>query len=348
MKKFLKKLAIFCIPFAVALLSFIFFDPFRIVRGYDDFSKNMSVIPNRDFVSTETYLKNREKHRYDSFIFGSSRTVAFKTHAWANYLPPGSRPFMFDASGESVYGIYKKIAFVDSLGETIRNCLVILCTDTSFARDSDQDGHLFVKHPRVAGTSWIHFYLEFLKSYLDPKFLFSYYKFMITQKYEPSMRRFITTAQIKYDGVTNDIYLIDVDNELRRDEVGYYRSRANVFFDRKPTVGEAEPLITDKLIAMLQEIMDIFKRHGTDYKIIISPLYDQIQLNPADLDRLKRIFGESRVFDYSGKNRITESIENYYEDKHYRPEVGILILQEIYGSTAIDARSAAIIAPAVR
>jgi hypothetical protein len=305
-------------------------DPFRIVRHYDDYSKNMHIIPNRDFVSTEVFLSNRQKYHYNSFILGSSRTVAFKTETWMKYLEPGSRPFVFDANGESIFGINKKIQYIDSLKDNIKNCLIILCVDTSFSYDSDQDGHLFMKHPSVAGTSWINFYAEFIKAYFDPKFLLSYYKYILTQKYDSSMRRFIEPSKINYDPITNDIFLVDKDNEICTDLIKYYENKDNIFYKRDPTVIFSKTQISEKQLNMLKNIKDIFAKHHTNYKIVVSPLYDQIQMNPNDLDLLKEIFGSDNVFDFSGKNSITENMENYYENKHYRPVVGNLIIHGLY------------------
>ena len=81
-------------------------DPFKIIKTYDNYSNNLKVIPNRDFISTEVYLKNRKIYHYNSFIFGSSRTMAYKTNDWRKYIDSTSRPFLFDASGESLFGIY--------------------------------------------------------------------------------------------------------------------------------------------------------------------------------------------------------------------------------------------------
>jgi hypothetical protein len=290
----------------------------------------MFIIPNRDFVSTEVYLKNREKYYYNSFIFGSSRTVAFKTKAWLNYLGADSIPFVFDASGESVFGIYKKVLFVDNLGDDIKNCLIVLCTDTSFSHGSDQNGHLFIKHPRVVGTSWIGFYSEFFKAYLDPKFFSAFTKYFFTREYDVSMRRFIETSKIHYDVVSNDIFLVDKDNYIEINANAYYESISNIFYDRRHPIKFAKQQISDQQLNMLEAIKYTFEKHHTKFKIVISPLYDQVQINPSDLNILKNIFGNQNVFDYSGKNCITENRYNYYEDKHYRPLIGDKIIHDLY------------------
>jgi hypothetical protein len=336
MRTFILKLTLFLTPFSILLGFFIVLDPFRIVKNYEDYSENMFIIPNRDFVSTEIFLRNRQKYHYNAFILGSSRTVAFKTATWIRYLDSDSRPFVFDASGESIFGIYKKIEFIDRFNENIKNCLIILCTDSSFSRDSDHNGHLFIKHPSVAGTSWINFYSEFIKAYFEPKFLVSYYKYLLTHKYDSSMKRFIQDSKITYDPITNDIFLFEKDKEISANSVEYYKNRDNIFYNRHSKPIYAKPQISEKHLNMLRFIRDTFKHHHTIYKIVISPLYDQVQINPIDLSALREIFGSDNVFNLSGKNFITDHRENYYEDGHYRPVVGDLIIPDLYTNSNLS------------
>jgi hypothetical protein len=39
--------------------------------------------------------------------------MAFKPARWKKYLPQNAEPFLFDASNESIYGIYTKIKWLD-------------------------------------------------------------------------------------------------------------------------------------------------------------------------------------------------------------------------------------------
>ena len=75
---------------------------------------------------------------------------------------------------------------------------------------------------------------------------------------------------------------------------------------------------------------EIFRKHKTNFKIVLYPLYNQTKTNTADLLKLYEIFGRDNVFDYSGINVITENIHNYYESEHCRPTAGRMILTEIY------------------
>jgi hypothetical protein len=64
--KFLLIVGIFLIPYLFVLISYFLFDPFKVLYSYEDYYINSSVDHNRDFISTELYLKH--KYQYDSFI----------------------------------------------------------------------------------------------------------------------------------------------------------------------------------------------------------------------------------------------------------------------------------------
>ena len=74
----------------------------------------------------------------------------------------------------------------------------------------------------------------------------------------------------------------------------------------------------------------IFARQGTSVQIIISPLYNQIRLNPNDLQCLKQLFGSDNVNDFSGPNLWNTDLHNYYEASHYRPHVAVAVMDSVY------------------
>jgi hypothetical protein len=71
---------------------------------------------------------------------------------------------------------------------------------------------------------------------------------------------------------------------------------------------------------------------GTTYRFVISPLYCQLKLNPADLATLQGIFGKNKVYDMSRINDITNDMRNYYEYVHYCPTVAKRIMDSIYSN----------------
>ncbi|MDP4115874.1 MAG: hypothetical protein Q8903_07050 [Bacteroidota bacterium] len=80
---------------------------------------------------------------------------------------------------------------------------------------------------------------------------------------------------------------------------------------------------------MLYDVKRILIKNKSNYRVVISPLYDQIKFSDKDMNILMSVFGD-KLFDFSGKNKFTESMTNYYEASHYRPIVGDSILSIIY------------------
>ena len=332
MNPFLKRLIRFLGPILVLLALFIFLyaynDPFKVLRSYDDYSYSR-VFANRDFVSTTMFIKQYPKYKYNSFIFGSSRTMAYQPESWSRYLDSNSNVFVFDAAGESVYGIYRKLKYLDGEKVELKNALIVLCRDFAFRHDANHEGHLYIKHPATSGESGLVFQYEFLRAYFSPKFLFNYYAFQALGVYKPFMSVYIENRRVVYDTVTNGTIILDQEEELKANEEAYYSNRSHIFYERTGEKTDSIQRINLQHEFMLREIKRILEKNKTRYKVVLSPLYDQTKFNPADIGFLKNVFGDN-LYDFSGKNAITDNKFNYYEISHYRYAVGDSILSKIY------------------
>ena len=173
-KKFLFKLFLLSTPILVLCLLFIYTDPFKIIYNYNDYSPNQDYLINRDFISSRMFDKNYPKYNYNSFIFGSSRTYAFNPNNWIKHLDTNSNVFSFDSFGESIFGMYSKIKFLDENNINIKNCLLVFCEDVTFEFSSDHPGHIYMKDPFVAKTSYIKFYFEHFKAFIQREFLLNF------------------------------------------------------------------------------------------------------------------------------------------------------------------------------
>lgn len=328
LSRLLKFLLIALIPFTALAAGYLYFDPFKVLRPYSNYSYSF-VIPNRDYISTEMFLQNEPKQHYNSFVFGSSRTLAFRPSHWTKYLPAGAKPFMLDASAESVYGIDTKLKLLDSMNVPIDNALIVICRDMSFKHDANHEGHLFIKHPATSGENKLDFQLEFFKAHLNPKFLTCFYSYVSTMKFKPFMQGYIENRRITYDSITNEINIVDQEEEVTLHPEEYYQKRAKVFYPRIGERVDSLPRINKKQQAMLQEIHDILEKKHSNYKVVLSPIYEQMKFNAADMEILNRIFS-SHIYDFTGMNAFTAKKTNYYENTHFRPSVGDSILANIY------------------
>jgi hypothetical protein len=328
MKSFLQKSLLFLLPFVIISITYFLFDPFKVLYDYDDYGEDYMVILNRDYVSTKMFLKKREK--YNSFIFGSSRTLAYKTADWATHLGEDAAPFVFDASEETIYGIWKKVKFLDEQNAEIKNALVIVCGDVTFSRTRNSEGHIFVKNPLITKESRWDFYSQFYSAYFKKFFFVPYLDYKIFRTQRPYMSGYLDFREMAIDPVSNDLIITDWETLIVSNPDAYYKERQHVFYQRPSKAVHYQPQIHEKHENMLKEIKAIFDKHNTNYQIVISPLYNQIKFNERDYQTLTSIFGAHRIHDYSGKNSITEPIINYFENSHYRYHIGRQIMNDIY------------------
>lgn len=339
MKTFLYRLFRFSliglIPLLIILCLYIIFDPFKVLRNYDSYiDKNAkgAVVLNRDHVSTTTFINNNPKYKYNSFIFGNSRSIFYHISEWKTYLNADASCYHFDASAEALYAINKKIEFIDKNGNEINNILLILDHST-LNQDQPKSGHLFIISPPLVDNSNIfEFHKTFFLTFLNPKFLYAFLDFKISGYIKPYMKRnnLLDDRLKKYDAATNEIRY-DYFEDLIRANKYYTIERLSVFYKRDTTSQKYSPqCIFENQKRMLENINSITKKHNTSIKIVINPLYDQLQLNNDDLKYLRNLFGTENVFDFSGINKFTNDYRNYYESSHYRPHVATNILEIIY------------------
>ncbi len=289
----------------------------------------MVAIPNRDYISTQMYLNTYEKRPHQSFILGNSRTLAFHVRDWEPYIQD-TLAFHYDASGESLYGVWKKLQFVEQHHSALKNVLII-CDAELLAKTTDFDTPILRKDPRIIGTFSFDFQLSFLKSYFSNFYFYQFLKQRASGTFTPEMANVLEHRRVYYDPITNDLILPDINQEIKSDSAGFYNRNSRLKVSRKPGISEA--VIGAEQLRQLVAVRNILTRHQTNYQIVISPLFNQKQLNPADLAIMQRVFDTKRIHDFSGINDFTNQISNYYEESHYRPLVGRAILRQIYLST---------------
>ena len=334
MKGFLRSVFLFSIPFVIISLTFLIYDPFKILRDYGNelFVPNGTIdgfTLNRDIVSTELLMHNKDVYNYDSFIFGSSRASGFLGKDWESHISSKNPSFHFIGSGESLFGIWKKIRFLDDNDYALSNALLVLDHDL-ISKISNGDGVISIRHPETS-KEYLHFYKTHFLEYISTDFFVQFLDYNFFGKRRGYMDKLFDNMDrgLLFDNIRNDWIHEKKIDAIRADSLGYY-DRQDVFYLRD---GEkkSEPVITNpKQIKMLKDIKGIFDKQQTKYQIVISPLYDQRTLQEKDVIMLEEIFDRQYVHDFSGVNAITNEVGNYYESSHYKPYVGKSMLEIIY------------------
>jgi hypothetical protein len=337
--KLLVRAGIFVSPFVLFLLLYIILDPFKVIKSYDNYYDNYydskhiyEVILNRDYVNTMTFDKYYQKNQYNSFILGNSRSMFYEMEDWKSHIGKESRCYHFDAFGESLYGICKKVNYIEEKKLKMDNVLLILDYST-LVLINPLDKYLnIISPPLEKYKNFVAFHVAFIKAFCMPKFTKAYLDYRISGEIKPYMieEQLFSKTEINYDLKTNEITYPEIEKLIN--EGKYYTEEKIKTFHRNDTIQTYSPVvIKNQQKEMLRAIFESFERNKTHYKIIISPLYNQEKLNSQDLEYLESLFGKQHVFDFSGINEFTKDYSNYYDsDSHYRPLVSREILQLIY------------------
>ncbi|MGN6616761.1 MAG: hypothetical protein ACTHJ5_06250 [Ilyomonas sp.] len=278
----------------------------------------------------ETYRNNYQKYHYDSYIFGNSRSLAYKVEDWSSFTN-SYKTFHFDASNEALFGVERKLEYLEKTDASVKNALVLLDNDL-LKQTSNPEGMLYVKHPLLSGQNWLSFQLQFLKTYFDPNFIKAYFDFKLSHKVKEYMKKgsIIDDRPVTYIAAHNELRMDFNENIINCNAQEYYGPRMNLFYKRDSVQHTSPPVIKKAQLELLLKMKRIFDSNKTNYRIVINPAYDQLKFNPYDLQQLKKIFGSTNVFDFSGKNAITDNIYNFYDQYHYRPHVAKMIIDSIY------------------
>ncbi len=331
MKAFVKYCLLFSTPILLLLGAYIYFDPFKVIWHYDCYYVEGDGAPvNRNFVSTMNYLNKKDIYHYDSFIFGNSRSMYFMVDDWKKHLPPQSSCYHFSESSGSINGLYYKLKLIDERGGQLNNALLII--DYGVLRKLQQNGIAFIMPPVLTGyRNVVRFHGEHFMRWLNVRFLAYWAEYQLTGIYKDYMTDFIYkgTNYKYYNPITNEEPLCHQDSLI---EAGKYYTKAVVAgfkADHKQTTAQ-QMIDDDAKLQRLRAMRQIFDKHHTDYRFIISPLYNQVKLNPADYQILCDIFGKEHIYDFSGANKWTTDYHNYYEWSHYRPVVAAELMDSVY------------------
>ena len=309
---------------------YLWTDPFKCLHEFDMSDTDQT---NREYLSTELFLRNYEQQRYNSFIFGSSRGCGMNTYRWKTYLSDQARPFIFQAWSETLTGIELKLDYLDRNQVSLDNVLIMFDIPGAFEKQQLPSKALSMKHfaftEKSRGSYNVMQFFNFLQK---PSLWVSSVKKTLKKE-----KLFCVSDTLSNDWDNQSRFLCDV--IPRQDSLkGCSAISRDEFLHRIASLTDddievSEPLITASFEDKLRHIMDILERNHTDYYVILTPAYCYTNptVNPSDLEILKAIFGDDRVFDFTGKNEMTEDYNNFSDPNHFGQRVGWMMLEKVYG-----------------
>lgn len=331
MGRFLKRIALLLlIPLLLLVAVYLVTDPYKTLRP---FSLTYFDSINRDYLSSELFVLNYPEQQYDSFIFGSSRGCGINTYHWLKYLPEGSKQFLFQAWSETITGIDQKVSYIDEHHIDLNNAIVLIDIPGSFSRPQLTTDALSIKDPRFSHQArWVHQSILFFDFLQKP----SQWVRAIKARLHPQ------APYVGFDDVSNDWSRSNRDRDLtcipERDSLENLSSVARATFIRdfvnNPDVvlPSSKNLIDDSLLRVLNHIHDVFLRHDTDFRVIITPgyCYKYPPISSHDLGILQSVFGEENVFNFSGRRDLTSDYNSYSDPNHFGLRIGWQMIEEMY------------------
>ena len=330
----LKRAAFLLAPFGLLAVWYILEDPFKVIWNYPSYIENgkaQHIFINKDFVSIQTYLKNKDRNAYQGFILGNSRSIYFRLSDWKSNA--GIRnAYHMDAAGETLWGMAQKMRLLDSLNGPITHILIV--TDSESMKGiEDVATPLLVKHPILSGRNEVGFQWVFANAFFRWNFILPFTDLKYGRGFLPYMRTWgiFDNYVLNYQAAANEMSLPEIDSILEVNPQSYYRRMAMDFNKDTAFKGQAYPAALDKKRQRLWlGIKQIAIKRGIDLRIVISPLFNGRPLANSDEKWLEDTFGSNRVFNFSGMNPITQHREHYYEHSHYRPHVASFLMNCVY------------------
>lgn len=310
---------------------YIMLDPFKVLRNYKVFyDKSNNVGVNRSYVSTMTYLNQRENLHYNSFIFGNSRSMFYEVDEWKKYLPKNCKCFHFDASSGSIKTLYDMVRIIDECGDTIKNAIIVMDHEL-LSRTEITSGYLYME-PSILkhGEDVLKWQTEHFKAFINPVFLTAYLDYRLFKTYRPYMGQYIQAeTSALYNQETNEFRSIGKERLIK--EGKYFTSSIKAVFKgvQEPNSFSKHRLNSTEIF-YFKEMARVLRKHHSNYRIVLGPQYDQVKINSYTLHCLNDIFGRDRIYNYTGINKWNTDYHNYYEQSHYRPHVAAEVMKEIY------------------
>lgn len=324
------------IPVILLVIYYIIADPYKIIWHYDAFFPEVGtsyVGLDHDYVSVATFDNYNDSLHYNSFIFGNSRSRYYQVVDWKKHLDSTAVCYHMDASNETLEGIYLKLKYVSERA-LINNCLLVLDTYILSETKTRRDNLIFFPAPQTTPErDNLKFWITGFKSFVSPKFFYAYTKMLLFGQVskEAAEEGVLDVAIRHYDYRWNETTWPEKEKSIVQGT--YYQGKVMHYFKERPdTLTYAQQCIFEEQEGLLKDIADILLASGVNYKIIISPGYDQLKLSIEDYIIMCSIFGSDNVFDFSGENELTEDYNNYYDISHYRPFVAAKIMDSVYAN----------------
>jgi hypothetical protein len=312
MKKFIKKIIVFTLPILLLLLPIlisynVWLDPFGVIRSN---MENQLTEPNQNYLKTTYILNNPTK--YNAFLFGSSRIGKINV---GKVIDDNNWYNMTYSQGVPHEHLNNIELFLKS--DVTINKIIIGIDEISCFISPEIHMNQSLRKPYKTALNPLIDYLLLKPSY--------------------SMYRSIRKAPHKNFfsfGAYKTIYK----------NGSFLPNLKDVYIEKNIILHSKDPIFNKpywplensnnirSTINSIKKIIDISRKNNIELVIFVNPIYAKTYkkaVSEGFLTFLNQCSMITDLYDFSGINAITTNKANYYENSHYRPIIGNLILEEI-------------------
>lgn len=315
-----------CLLFIVGFIN-ITVDPYGFFRK--DLTKQL-IEPNQNFLKMRYISNNRIP--YDSFVFGSSRVG----HIHIQNIKNGGCWYNMTYAGGLPQEHQFNIEYMIKKGIKIKELLIGL-DEFSYSVDPEVHSQLWTTMPYspVCGKSEILFYAKYIFRIPDLKVLQTIYNEYQKQKTHQPKQMGTFFSSYDFHG-TGQGTIKELDEEINRNPELHCQNQK--FLTPYQATNDDKDY-SDNALASLKRIVEISHANHIKLTIFINPIHHATYMatNQNRLLSFKRRLSKiCDYYDFSGLNSITCSNYYYYETSHYRPVVGIMIINKIFNKNTTN------------
>ncbi len=307
MKKLIANTFIFGSPLIFFLLFFAIDDPFGIL-----YKSNCLAATSEDMIVIRKYLNEYEAKAPSAFIFGNSRTHAFKKYKCGTTTEDF---FDFGCPGESVLNIKKKLQLIIDKQKEVKN--VVILVDDGILENTDNahrfyQGPVYNHTPISSNVSYITFYSNYIKYYFSDYFFIKHIYYKLTGDYKEAwMKDAFAKPGIDMNYVCKN-YPTLADSLLETN----FKEYKQVFKPDYMSYTKKSMVIDARDAKHLNEIAQTLKENKINYKVIYPPNFHKRKIE-SELEKLLSGTFKNNFYDFSGVNKITTDSTLNYENLHF-------------------------------
>ena len=309
MKKFLLKLVIIILPFLTMALLRMHYDTFNVFHWRN--IRFTSAEPNKNFVKTQYIVHNPKK--FNAFVFGSSRV---------GNIPPDCLPQETDGVPLRWYNMTYSFGTPNDHFMTINTFLkngvsvdmvIVGFDEIAMYRDAETQRKDLLRMPyQVYENNPGEFLWAYLKMSTDDSIKKQ------VDKYDASAHEEDKKRFYEWGGSVSDFSLTE-NPQMER----YVSAHGGAQFSQTEACKDIEA------------VAELCRENDITLVLFTSPLYETTYRDAAEngyFDFLRSVAQKCEFYNFSALNNYTTNPQYYFESSHYRPALGLLVEQVLFGT----------------